>query len=142
MLSQPYFLAVCSERPDERFSFWYTVYFVNNTGKDIEKLSFQTGSLVTTNKEIIPSPRLKHVVGKVPQYSSIEIDLEEEDSFDSVFHLHFELEFQDSIEEKSFMIGRNLSGGRKPFHELPVLNKIGYAFSSGSMAPESQQYVQ
>ncbi|MBU9714128.1 hypothetical protein [Evansella tamaricis] len=130
-MDQPYFLAVCRDRPEDPHGFWYTVYFVNNTEDYIERLSYETGGFATFDDEVVQTSIHKRDLGKVPAFSFVEVEKDDEGAFDFTIAFTFSLELENGMRKsQDFMINKYLRGGTKPFERMPVLNKFGYTFRS------------
>jgi hypothetical protein len=122
-----YFLAICKDRPSDPDGFYYTVYFVNNSDYDIEELSYETGGFATFDEELVQTSTFSRVIGKVPTKSFVEVETDDEGSFDFVIHFTFLLKHNSQrVENKSFTVGKYFSGAVKPLSPLPTLNKPGY----------------
>lgn len=129
-MEESHFLAVCKDRPDDPDGFIYTVYFVNNTDEVIKNLNYLTGGFATIDDEIVQTSLFEKELGKVEPFSFVEIETDDEGSFDFVINFEFKIELQnDIVKNKNFTIGKYLRGGKKPFEPLPILNKYGYAFT-------------
>lgn len=130
-MTNRYFLAVCQDRPTDPDGLVYTVYFVNQTDREIAKLSYETGGFVTFDDELIQTDIVKKSLGRVPPMSFVEVEKDDEGAFDFMIFFNFELHFEDGeVEKESITINKYLSGGRKPYDVLPVLDKPGYVFTS------------
>ncbi|MEQ6378243.1 hypothetical protein RZN22_18580 [Bacillaceae bacterium S4-13-58] len=128
-MSESQFLAVCKDRPSDPNGFFYTVYFVNNTNQEIENVTYETGGFATFDDELVQTSIHKKDLGKVSPYSAVEIETDDEGSFDFSIHFDFQLKLNNGeIETQHFQIGKYLSGGIKPFSPLLILKKHGYAF--------------
>jgi hypothetical protein len=126
-----YFLAVCKDHPNAPDGFCYTVYFVNNTANEIESLSYETYGFVTFDDEFIKTSTHQKELGKVSPFSSIEIEKDDEGSFDFVINFEFKLKLIDrETENLSFTIGKYMSGGKEVSEPLPILEKVGYMFDT------------
>lgn len=122
-----YFLAVSKDRPNDPDGFYYTVYFVNNSETEIEELSYETGGFMTDDDTIIQTSRHSKVLGKVPAKSFIEVEQDDEGSFDFVIDFTFTIKTDSSKStQKTFIINKYLRGAVKPLNPLPVLDKYGY----------------
>jgi hypothetical protein len=67
------FLAVCKDRPNDPDGFYYNVYLVNNSDKDIEELVYETGGFMTfDDDDLIKTSRFSKSLGKVCASSFIE----------------------------------------------------------------------
>jgi hypothetical protein len=124
-----YFLAICKDRVNDPDGFYYTVYFVNNSKVDIAELSYETGGFMTDDDEIIQTSRHSEVLGKVPAESYIEIEQDDEGSFDFIIDFTFTIKTDSRhSQEKTFIINKYLRGAVKPSIPLPILNKYGYLY--------------
>ncbi|WP_458413043.1 hypothetical protein ACNQFZ_19930 [Schinkia sp. CFF1] len=80
-----------------------------------------------TDDEIIQSSRHHDVLGKVPAKSFLEIEQDDEGSFDFVIDFTFTMKQGSGKTSKmTFIIRKYLSGAVKPLNPLPILNKYGY----------------
>lgn len=112
-MNECYFLAVCKDRPNDPNGFWYTVYFVNNSDQNIEQLSYETGGFATLDEDLVQTSTVKKELGKVPAYTAIEVETDDEGAFDFVLHYTFDCSMQNgNFENKSFTIGKYLRGGK------------------------------
>src|SRR3954449_8091947 len=115
-MEESFFLAVCKDRPNDPDGLWYTVYFVNNSNHYIENLNYETGGFVTLDDDLVQTSTIKKELGKVPARTAVEIETDEEGSFDFVIYFTFNCKMENgNSERKSFTIGKYLSGGKKPF---------------------------
>lgn len=129
-MSLSHFLAVCKDQPNDPDGFFYTVYFVNNTDQEIEQLSYATGGFATFDDEVVQTSIHEKSLGKVPAFSAVKVEEDDEGAFDFTIQFDFALKLANGeTEQKQFHIGKYLRGGRKPLEPLPVLNKPGYAFN-------------
>lgn len=125
------FLAVCKDRPNDPDGFFYTVYFVNNTDQEIESLSYAKGGFATYDDEVVQTSVHEKSLGKVKPYSAVKVEEDDEGAFDFTIQFDFDMKLANGeTEQKQFHIGKYLSGGRKPFELMPVINKYGYVFKS------------
>lgn len=126
-----YFLAVCKDRPNDPDGFYYTVYFVNNTDKVIVELSYETSGFMMEDDDVIQTSAYKAALGKVPGKSYIELETDDEGSFDFVIDFTFSLkDGTGQVKDKTFILNKYLSGASKPLDPLPILNKNGYLIQS------------
>lgn len=122
-----YFLAICKDRPLDPDGFYYTVYFVNNTNSDIEELTYSTGGFATFDDEIVQTSTYSGSLGKVPAGSYVEVETDDEGSFDFVINFTFNLKNKSGKSDAiHFTIGKYLRGAVKPLSPLPILKKPGY----------------
>jgi hypothetical protein len=129
-INMDYFLAICKDRPNDPDGFYYTVYFVNNTNDEIDELAYETGGFMTDDDEVIQTSRHTRVLGKVPAQSFIEIEQDDEGSFDLVIDFTFRLKQGSKEKDVTFILNKYLRGTVKPHNPLPVLNKYGYLIKS------------
>jgi hypothetical protein len=130
-LCMDYFLAICKDRPNDPDGFYYTVYFVNHSTFDIEELSYETRGFMTDDDQVIQTSRYSKSLGKVPANSFIEVEQDDEGSFDFVIDFTFSIKLDSNKNlEKTFIVNKFLRGAVKPSNPLPVLNKYGYLIKS------------
>jgi len=122
------FLAVCKDQPDTSDGFYYTVYLVNNSVATLSNLSYSTYGYCTMDDELVTTSTHKQSLGTLEPRSAIKIEEDDDESFDFIIIFTFDYTSNGCTEQRTFQIGKRLSGGVKPFEILPVLGKFGYRF--------------
>jgi hypothetical protein len=94
-------------------------------------LAYETGGFMTDDDEVIQTSRHSKELGKVPANSFIEIEQDDEGSFDFIIDFTFSIKRGSKKEEdKTFILNKYLRGAVKPHNPLPVINKYGYLIKS------------
>lgn len=129
-MEDKYFLAVCKDRLEDPEGFYYTVYFVNNSNEMIEKIKFETYGFASMDEELIETSHFRKELGNVAPFSAIEMEIDDEGSFDFTINFIFEMTINNKVNNKQFTIGKYLRGNIDTTSPLPVLNKMGYAYKA------------
>lgn len=122
------YLAICKDKPNDPSGFIYTVYFVNQTDDKITDLGYKTCGYMTDDDDLIETSLFEKNLGGVPDNSFIEIENDDEGSFDFIIHFSFNIAYASSRKEnKDFRIAKYLGNGTEKMN-IPILNKPGYVF--------------
>ena len=122
------FIAICKDRPQDPDGFIYTVYFVNNSSAEISNLEYETYGYCTMDDELVTTNTHRAVLGPLAPFSAVEIEQDDEGSFDFVIIFTFKMTINGTTSQKTVQIGKYLKNGVKPLSPIPVLNKYGKTF--------------
>lgn len=126
-----HFLAICKDRPDDPEGFVYTVYFVNDSASEISTLFYETVAFTTMDDEFVQTNTYKKDLGNVLPKSAIEIEQDDEESFEFSINFKFTLRAGAFRKDMTFSIPKYMRGLNETGH-IPVLNKPGRVIYEGS----------
>ncbi|AOM83519.1 hypothetical protein [Salisediminibacterium beveridgei] len=128
-MEHPYFIAICRLSDAESSSIHhFAIYYVNNTDEDLEHFAIDSGGFFTSDENPVTLSSTAKQYGTLESRSSQLIEYEGYGLHESIVQYNIYFEIDGEEKKQTFIMGKGLKGGVKPFSKLPVIQKFGYLF--------------